>query len=278
MPIIFSNQPIVYTPIGPCANVSSLVSALHTVFTAAGWPSTSITGGHQYTLTSPAPQGLQAKVNVYNPSDGGGYAIIQFLNMAETRLGLLHRLNSSAVPFESPTLTYNVWANVCSTFIGVVNSARPVNLGTNGGGHAVAGGVPFSVGQTWTGDCTDTPPPDVVSELWWSCGDQEFNGNLGDGKSFRQSFLCSSWFDTCYNGIKRSPSTQPHPTGADLQLVPARTAARAYQFSEGLYFFTPVDNPILYPHGDSRTTMYHKYEPSFMMQYSWLSLTIQTRL
>lgn len=239
MPIVFSNSAIIYTVIGPFASAAALVSGLHTVFTSAGWPSAAITGGYEYMLTS--PRGLQVKVKLYDPADANGWAIVQMKSAVDGALGVAHKLNSTAVTEESSTQKFSVWANICQFFIGPNETSATPRYG----GNAVAGGVPEPLGLSWDTSLCGELPPGAVTEDWWSCGDEKATGTFyvfgGDGISFRNSYICTSWWDARYNGTLLSYTDNAHLSASDLQLVPARPPLDVGNFSNGLIFYHPPD-------------------------------------
>lgn len=244
MSLALSHSTLIYQTIPNSATAAGLIADLDAVLNVgAGWPHTAITGGWEYLITSPIPQNLQAKLRIWDNGDtvpftGLPRIIVQFRSTDNVRIGVEHSL------VYNQGFAYQMWANICELAIGRKNF--------QGGfaGSAVIGGVPFAFGQLWLPPCSDVAPPDVVTELWFSSGNDRTAG--GFGYSFRDCYMPTTWWDVCYNGALTS-RTSSYGTrfSGDLQVIPVRPASVpvSVQFTDGIVWYNPnLDNDPNFPY------------------------------
>ncbi|MGH9629159.1 MAG: hypothetical protein ACRD7E_12620, partial [Bryobacteraceae bacterium] len=121
MGIAYSSAPIVVASIDGSTS-ASLRAGIHTALTDAGWVSSPLPGGYQYTLTSPQSTvagELQAKCRIRDIGQTvyagvAGFVpciTVQFLSYDELRLGREHLIAPLA------GRTYEITAGVCQMFL-----------------------------------------------------------------------------------------------------------------------------------------------------------------
>lgn len=178
MGLAFSDLPIATDTIS--ANPATFLDDLDALLVSVGWTSGTYLTGYLYAIVS--PQSLAVQVRIWDPADSNFpdcFAFQLVSSVSPFPEGLVHHLRMDS------TLTYAVWANCCSFFIG-----RPgVTFTGDFLPWSVCGGIPYAFGLTEpTPQCEAQSPPseDVTTELWFSSGSD--TGIAGFGTTHLESF------------------------------------------------------------------------------------------
>ncbi len=197
--------PLAYSPSGIGASTNSLLrSNLHTFLSPLmAW--STITNGYSYTLSS--PQGLTAKLKVWDDSLAGDPDAVAF-QMTSTdgsRVGFLHHVRAAS------SRSFSAHACPCQLLLWVPGLGRGAALGS-----AFQCGIPFVYNRTPASACIGPVGPGGADEVWWSCSD--WQNAFSDTRSFRWSFEAGGSWDACYNA-HLMVSSSPYQELARLRLV-----------------------------------------------------------
>lgn len=188
MAIAFSESTIVEGAVDG-ESISQFIDDLDVLLQTAGWvQSATVTGGYEYTLSS--PQSLECKCIVKDSGTtflGHPYVTIQFLSLDGLRLGYAHEI------FIQDGRLYQATVGICQLFLSLPGySDDLVEAGIfDIGGHAVCGGVPYIPPD----ECDDAEPELATTEAWWSSGT-----GVGAAECFRWSWKNDTAWSGCRNG------------------------------------------------------------------------------
>ncbi len=197
--------PLAYSPSGIGASTNSLLrSNLHTFLSPLmSWAT--ITNGYAYTLSS--PQGLTAKLKVWDDSLAGDPDAVAFqMTSADgVRVGFLHHVRAAS------SRSFSAHACPCQLLLWVPGIGRSAPLGS-----AFQCGIPFVYNLSPASACIGPVGPGSADEAWWSCSD--WQNAFSDTRSFRWSFEAGGSWDACYNA-QLMLSSAPYQELARLRLV-----------------------------------------------------------
>lgn len=194
--------PIVYSPSGVGASTNAAFRAsLHTLLSPL-MAFTTITNGFSYTLSS--PQGLAAKLNIWDSALGGDPDAVAFqlTSFDGTRVGFLHQVRAAL------GRTFSAHACPCQLLLWIPTVGRDLPLGT-----AFQCGIPFVPNLSPASACVAPIGPGSAEECWWSCSDW-----ADDSRNFRWSFESGGAWSVCYNAHLML-SSLPFQELARLRLV-----------------------------------------------------------
>ena len=223
MAFAYSNQPIYTSLISAGASKFALITLLYDFLTTAMWPSTVVTGGYEFVITS--PQGLTGILKIWddaNPDFPNCIALQMISTSDNTNKGFVHYLQIAYPPsFPGDGLgfsQYLVWANACSLFI-----AEPGEAMNGFFPRSFSCGIPFAYGAvTPAAPCVGTvPTPYVTNEMWWSAGDSTsaaIGGYDITACSFRTDYLCN-YSSFMYNGGIANQSYPPQTQALQLLIL-----------------------------------------------------------
>ncbi len=157
-----------------------------------------ITGGYAYDLLS--PQGLAAKLLIYDPSLPGSPVAFQVTSADDLRLGFVHLI--------SPVDDRLFWAHACPCQLLLCSPA--LNRRTTGF-NALQLGVPYLFNVAPAAPCMIAVGPGETTEAWWSASD----GGTFDDNNFRLGPVTGGAWSACFN---QSLCDGSQPT-AKLRLV-----------------------------------------------------------